>query len=121
MTIIGKIFAVLSIISVMFGAFSGNMYEVSTAALEGAGRAVSLTLNLCGAMALWGGVMRVLEKVGVVRHFSHIFRPLLRLLFPDAYKKNNGLEEISSTFAANMLGIGNAATPLALRAMRRLE
>lgn len=118
---IGKIFAVLCIISAMFGAFSGNMYEVSTAALDGAGKAVTLTLGLCGAMALWGGVMRILEVKGAVRKFSVIFRPLLRILFPDACKKDNGVEEISATFAANMLGIGNAATPLAIRAMKKLD
>lgn len=111
----------MSMISLIFGVFSGNMYALSSAALEGAGRAVSLTIELCGGMALWGGIMRVLERVGAVKRFSLLFRPLLKLLFPDAYRKNNGLEEISSTFAANMLGIGNAATPLALRAMKKLE
>ncbi len=118
---IGKIFAVLCIISALFGGFTGNMDAVSGAALDGAARAVRLTLDLCGAMALWGGIMRILEVRGAVRVFSRMIRPILRLIFPDASKKNNGTDEISATLAANMLGIGNAATPLAVRAMKRLD
>lgn len=118
---IGRIFAVLCIISVLFGILCGNMPQISSAAVDGAMRAVTLTFNLCGGMALWGGVMRVLEVKGAIRAFSRLMRPLLRLVFPDAARKNNGMEEISATLAANMLGIGNAATPLALRAMAKLN
>lgn len=121
MCMVGKIFAVLCIISVIFAIFSGNMSQISASAVDGAGRAVSLTFNLCGGMALWGGVMRVLEVKGVIRVFSRLMRPILSVIFPDAAKKNNGMEEISATLAANMLGIGNAATPLALKAMEKLD
>ena len=65
--------------------------------------------------------MRVLEVKGAIRAFSRLIRPLLKIVFPDAARKNNGMEEISATLAANMLGIGNAATPLALRAMEKLN
>ena len=97
------------------------MPQISSAAVDGAARAVTLTFNLCGGMALWGGVMRVLEVKGAIRAFSRLMRPVLRIVFPDAARKNNGMEEISATLAANMLGIGNAATPLAVRAMEKLN
>ena len=118
---VGKIFAVLCIIAVIFGVHNQNMSEVSSAAVDGAARAVKLAFDLCGAMALWDGVMRVLEVKGAIRRFSRMIHPLLKLIFPDAAKKKNGTEEIGATLAANMLGIGNAATPLAMRAMKKLD
>ena len=118
---VGRIFAVLCIIAVIFGIYNQNMADVSSAAVDGAMRAVKLTFDLCGGMALWGGVMRILEVKGVVRRFSRMIHPVLRLVFPDAAKKKNGTEEIGATLAANMLGIGNAATPLAIRAMKKLD
>ncbi len=118
---IGKIFSLLCIISTFFGVFFGKTEAVSAAALDGAVRAVRLTFDLCGAMALWTGIVRVLEAKGAISAFSRLIRPFLRLIFPDAGRKNNGMDEISATLAANMLGIGNAATPLALSAMERLD
>jgi len=121
MLMIGKIFAVLCIIAVVFGVCNQNMAVISSAAVDGAARAVKLTFDLCGAMALWSGVLRVLEVKGAISGFSRLLRPLLKFVFPDAVRKNNGVDEIGATLAANMLGIGNAATPLALRAMKKLD
>ena len=118
---VGRIFAVLCIIAAIFGVYNQNMSDVSSAAVDGAARAVKLTFDLCGAMALWGGILRIFEAKGMIRRFSGLIHPLLRLIFPDAAKKKNGTEEIGATLAANILGIGNAATPLALRAMKKLD
>ena len=69
----------------------------------------------------WGGVMAVLREAGVIRLFSRVLSPLLRLAFPTAWKNGAAREEITAAISANMLGIGNAATPLALEAMRKLQ
>ena len=118
---LGTIFALLCIIATVGGIFLGNGSALGGAVLDGASGAVSLTLSLCGMMSLWCGVMRVLADAGAIRRLSRLLRPLLRLLFPDAARRGEGLEEISGSVSANLLGIGNASTPLGLAAMKRLQ
>lgn len=118
---IGKVFGVICLISFLFALFTGNISALGNAALDGASGAVSLTFSLMGMMCLWGGIMRVAEKCGVIDRLSKLMSPLLRFLFPDAHKKGKGLGEVSASISANIFGIGNAATPLAIRAMEALQ
>ncbi len=115
------IFAVFCIVGVGYAIFSGNLAEVSTAALDGGRLAVDLTISLCGMMGLWGGIMRVLEKCGAASRLGKLMKPMMRLVFVDACRKNNGVDEIAAALSANMLGMGNATTPLSLRAMEKLR
>lgn len=109
------------VLSFFFALITGNMATLSEAALLGAGKAVTVTLSLLGMMCLWGGLMRVAEEAGLLRWLTRLLSPLLRRVFPDAAKRGKGLEEISAALAANILGIGNAATPLSLSAMKALN
>ncbi len=118
---LGKVFGIMCILSVLFGALNGNLPEVGEAVFEGAEAAVELTFSLVGIMCFWCGVMRVLTECGAVRFLSRILSPLLRFFFTDAYRRNEGCEEISASVGANLLGIGNAATPLALNAIKKLH
>ncbi len=118
---LGKIFGILVTVSLIFGIASGNTSELSNAVLDGAASAVTLTLSLCGIMCLWCGIMRVLEDCGIIAKLSRLMKPILSVFFPDAARTDNGIGEISANISANLLGIGNAATPLALRAMQKLQ
>lgn len=118
---LGTVFAILILLSVISAGIGGHMQALSGAALDGAARAVSLTVSLAGMMGLFSGVLRLLSATGLLTRFSRLLRPLLRLLFPQAAKSGQGVEEISANLAANLLGMGNAATPLALAAMEKLQ
>lgn len=120
---IGKIFGTLTVLSVLFALYTGRIAETGMAIVEGAESAVKLTLSLAGITCLWNGVMQVLLSAGAIERLSMIISPLLRFLYPDAYKlKKNGnkeaasaLQAISANIGANILGIGNAATPAPVR------
>jgi len=118
---LGKCFCIIVAISILAGAITGNLPLLANAALDGAARAVEVVLSLAGMTALWCGIMRVLEDVGVVRFLSRLLAPLLRAVFPTAFKSGVGREEITASVSANLLGIGNAATPFALKAMEKME
>lgn len=118
---LGKIFGIMSLLSCLFGVATGNLASLGGAILDGAARAVEITLSLCGVMCLWCGMMQVLREVGAIGRLSRLLKPFLRLFFPEASRTGEGLEEISANVSANLLGIGNAATPLALAAMEKLQ
>lgn len=111
----------LILASLIYGAISGNIAEVSQAALEGAGAAVELCLGLTGVTCLWCGVMALLEGAGAVSALSRLMAPVLVRLFPSTRGDPSLREAISANVAANMLGLGNAATPLGLRAMSIMD
>ncbi len=118
---LGKIFGIISIVAIFSGIILGNGAELGNAVLDGAGRAVTLTISLCGIMSLWCGIMKVLEEAGVIKKLSRLLRPALRIFFPEASRSGEGIGEISANISANLLGIGNAATPFALKAMEKLQ
>lgn len=109
------------IVSVVFGAFTGNMSQVGAAALNSCVEAVNLFLYLLGGMCMWGGLMRVAEKAKITDMLSKLFRPALKLLFKGLDMNGRAFHAICMNITANLLGLGNAATPLGLEAMRRLE
>ncbi len=118
---LGKIFGILCLLSVVFGFLGGRMTEVANAIPDGAASALQVVISLCGMMCLWCGMMAVLQEAGVIRRLSRLLSPFLRLFFPIAYRTGDGAEEISANISANLLGIGNAATPLALSAMKKMQ
>ena len=116
---LGKTFGVLSLFALVFALFTGHVEEVGNAVLDGASAAVQLTVSLVGIMCLWNGVMQVLEEAGIIGRLARLWRPLLRVFFPDTYRDCS--EELSANISANLLGIGNAATPLALSALEKMK
>lgn len=118
---LGKIFGALCGLSLLFGALCGRLSEVAAAIPDGANKAVEVTLTLLGMMCLWSGVMQVLADAGIIKKMARIFAPFLRYVFPKAYQTGEGYEEICATVSANFLGVGNAATPFALSAMKKMQ
>lgn len=106
--------------SVAYGIFNGTIGAVGNAALEGAAAAVELCLNMAGVMCLWSGVMSIMKASGLMGALSRLFRPLLSRLLPRACKDPDTLAALSGNVSANLLGLGNAATPLGIRAARRM-
>lgn len=119
--ILGKIFSIISIISLLFAIFTGNLSQLAGAILDGASKAVTLTIALVGVMGLWSGVMRVLEDIGVCRMIAKIISPILKFIFPETCKKGIATEEVAANISANMLGLGNAATPMGIKAMQEMS
>lgn len=118
---LGKIFGIFCTLSLLFGALCGNLTDVAAAIPDGAAKAVEVTLTLLGMMCLWSGVMQVLSDADIIQKIARIFAPFLRHVFPKAYKTSEGYEEICATLSANFLGVGNAATPFALCAMKKMQ
>ena len=115
------IFAAMLAASVIFGAATGNIGPVCDAALNSSVEAVELFLYLLGGMCMWGGLMRVAEKAKLTDMLSKLFGPLLKPIFKGLDLNGRAFHAICMNITANLLGLGNAATPLGLEAMRRLE
>lgn len=109
------------LLSILTGAVGGNMAGVSTAAMNGCGQAVQLVISLAGTICLWSGVMGIAERSGLTDAMSRMFRPVNRFLFRELAPDSPAMKAISMNMAANLLGLGNAATPLGLAAMKELE
>ena len=107
-------------LSLVFGCLSGNLDAVSGAALDGARSAIELSLSMAGILCLWSGVMEVMNACGLSAGLARLFRPVLRRLLPDASRDEETLAAVSANVSANLLGLGNAATPLGIRAARRM-
>lgn len=108
------------VLSLLFGIATGRLDQVANAALEGANSAIELSLSMAGVLCLWSGVMEVLNVCGLSAGLARIFRPVLRRLMPESAKDEETLAAVSANVSANLLGLGNAATPLGIRAARRM-
>ena len=115
------IWLALVLFAVAIGGLTGHLKEVTDGAFDGARTAVTIALGLIGIMALWLGVMRLAERAGLIQKLARGLRPLMRRLFPGVPNDHPAMGSMLMNMAANMLGLGNAATPLGLRAMRDLE
>ena len=110
----------LFVLSLLFGFGRGTMGEVSAAALSGAASAVELCLSMAGTLCLWSGVMTVLERSSLGFHLGRALRVVLRRLFPKGGHDAETLTALSGNVSANLLGLGNAATPMGIRAATRM-
>ena len=108
------------ILSLLFGAATGRIDAVSEAALSGAQNAVELSLSMAGVLCLWSGIMEIMRVCGLTDGLARAFRPLMRRLLPEASRDSETLAAVSANVSANLLGLGNAATPLGIQAARRM-
>lgn len=109
------------VVGIVFGILNGRADQVSKALVDSAGNAVQLGIGLLGIMCLWSGFMAIVEKSGVMNIISRLLKPILSKLFPDIKKEGAALNSIIMNLTANFLGLGNAATPLGLKAMNELQ
>ncbi|MBT3299998.1 MAG: nucleoside recognition protein [Candidatus Marinimicrobia bacterium] len=108
-------------IAVVVGTFTGNIDAVTEAAIDMAKVAVNLAIGLIGIMALWLGIMKIAEESGLIRIIARGLRPITIRLFPDVPPDHPAIGSIVLNMSANILGLGNAATPLGLKAMEELQ
>lgn len=114
------IWAFMILIGVVYGAFTGKMAEVTNAALDSAGDAVSLCITMIGVMALWVGLMEIAQKSGLIAKLTKGIQPFISFLFPRIPKGHPAREYIATNLIANVLGLGWACTPAGLKAMEEL-
>ena len=107
--------------AVFCGLLTGRGPQVAAAAMEGAAAAVELCLSMAGVLCLWMGVMEVMRRSGLSQGLSRLLRPLLKRLYPDFARDREVMDSISANVSANLLGLGNAATPLGIQAARRMS
>ena len=110
----------MAAVSLIFAAWNGTMDAVGAAALEGAGAAVQLCIAMAGVLCLWSGVMEIMSRCGLSGKLAALLRPALRRLLPRASRDPETLAAVSANVSANLLGLGNAATPLGIQAARRM-
>lgn len=104
-----------------YAAWQGNVEIITSSAISGAEAAVTLAFKLIGVMCLWLGIMKIAETAGIVRFFAKLMHPLIRLLFPALPKSHPASGSIVMMISANMFGLGNAVTPLGIKAMQELQ
>lgn len=109
------------IISLITSLFTGRVEETAAAAVGGAASAVESCISLLGVMCLWTGIAKIGEKAGIISVFSKILRPITKIIFPRLKEDSPALSAIIMNIVANLLGMGNAATPLGIKAINELD
>ena len=116
-----KIWGFMIIISIMIGMFQGMAPEMVNSIFDSTKNATENSLNIIGMICLWSGIMRIAEECGVVKKLSKIVTPILNILFPKLEKNSEVRGAIALNMTANLLGLGNVATPLGLSAMEKMQ
>ena len=111
----------MAVLSILCGLATGRGDLVAAAAVEGAQAAVELCVSIAGMLCLWTGVMEIMRRSGLAEGLSRLLRPVLSALFPQVSGDRRVMDSISANVSANLLGLGNAATPLGIEAVRRME
>jgi spore maturation protein A len=119
--LLNYIWAGLILVSILCAAVTGRMPELSAAVLNGAGGAVTLIISMAGMMAAWTGLMKIADRSGATRLLAKLLGPLMRLLFPQCEKDSPAVKAMCMNITATLLGLGNAATPLGIAAMKELK
>jgi spore maturation protein A len=115
------IWLILIAVSVITAAFTGRLEELTRAIFEGAKTAVEISLYLLGIVSLWLGITKIIEDSGLIHRISHLFRPLITRLFKTIPDDHPAISSITLNMLANLFGLGNAATPLGIKAMQDLQ
>lgn len=116
--LMGTIWTTIIVISILFSCANGCTSELSAAALEGAREGVSLCVSVGGAICLWCGVMELMRRCGIASALGRALCPLLSRLFPESTKHPDIMEPLAANVSANLLGLGNAATPIGINAAK---
>lgn len=109
------------IVSFIYAILTGNVQNVNNSIFESTSEAVKLSITLLGTMCLWTGIMKIAQNTSFISKFTILLRPIIDFLFPEIKKNKVIKEQISMNIIANILGLGNAATPLGLKAMRSMQ
>jgi spore maturation protein A len=111
----------LIVVSIIFGAINGKLGDVANAIFSGAELSVRIVLTLLGIMTFWLGIMKIAEKSGIVEFISKLLTPIAKLIFPEIPKNSEVIGDVAMNFSANALGLANAATPIGIKAMEKMQ
>lgn len=118
---LNKIWPAFLIISFIYAILNGNIEEFNNSIFTSCAQTVDLILKLFGTMCLWNGLMKIVQETSLMKKLTKIISPLMKILFPKMKKEDKEYKEITINIIANLLGIGNAATPLGLKAMQTMQ
>lgn len=118
---VNYIWVAMTVIGIVFALFNGTMEDVNKAVFNGAKEAVTLCIGLISVLVFWLGMMRIAEESGLLEKLSKLFRPLVKRLFPDVPANHPAMGYMLSNMISNMFGLGNAATPMGIKAMEELK
>ncbi|MDW7674525.1 MAG: nucleoside recognition domain-containing protein [Bacillota bacterium] len=118
---VNLIWLILLVTGIITAAARGRVELVTEAAMEAARSGVTISFEIIGVMALWLGIMKIAEKGGLIELLAKVVQPITRLLFPSVPKEHPAMGSIIMNISANVLGLGNAATPFGLKAMQELQ
>lgn len=109
------------IISFVYAIFTGRVNEINQGIFESVEDAVELSITFLGTICLWNGIMEIVKRTTLMKKLTKLLNPIMKLLFPDLKNNEQARSEISMNIIANILGLGNAATPLGLKAMKTMQ
>lgn len=118
---INIIWVSLTVIGIVFAMVNGTMEEVNAAIFKGASEAVTLCIGLISVLVFWLGMMKIAEHAGLLKKLAMLFRPIVRKLFPEVPSDHPAMGYIISNMISNLFGLGNAATPIGIKAMEQLK
>ncbi len=118
---LNKIWPAFILIAFIFSLITGNIEEFNNSIFTSCAQTVDLTIKLFGTMCLWNGLMKIVEKTSLINKLSKLMGPIMKFLFPSMKKEDKEYNEITINMIANLLGIGNAATPLGIKAMQTMQ
>ena len=120
-TMLNIIWPIFIIISYVYATMTGNIDKVNVEIFNSVNEAVSLSISLLGSMCLWCGIMKIAQSTSIILKFTKFLNPIMNWLFPDLKEDKKAKQQIAMNMTANILGIGNASTPLGLKAMETLQ
>ena len=118
---LNKLWPIFIIVSFVYGIFTGRVEQMSNSIFESTANAVQLSITFLGTICLWNGMMEIVRKTSLMEKLTHLLRPAIGFLFPELKHNEKAKEEITLNMIANILGLGNAATPLGLKAMKTMQ
>lgn len=118
---LNKIWPIFIIMSYIYAIFNGNIEEINNSVFASATDAVELSITFLGTICLWNGIMQIAIKTTIIKRLTKLLNPIIKILFPEIKKDDVVHEQISMNIIANVLGLGNAATPLGLKAMKSMQ
>lgn len=118
---LNKIWPVFIIVAYIYAILNGNVDKINNSIFESTSSAVQLSITFLGTICLWNGIMKIAQNTSIITKLTQILKPVINFLFPEMKSNEKAKEEISMNIIANMLGLGNAATPLGLKAMKTMQ
>lgn len=118
---LNKIWPFFIIISFIYGIYSGNIFNINNAIFESTNQTVELCLTMFGTLCLWNGIMKIATETSLIEKLTKFLKPLINFIFPGIKNNKKISKEISMNMVANILGLGNASTPLGLKAMDSMQ